>query len=119
MVARVDQVLKGEILASDGLADPGVFVLQIPGCGTGAYYVRSVCTRIATPPSEQGEGGTLAERLKQAANEPGGVRLRDSSSSFRGRALARIGLFPSAPTANRPSNERLTSGLPSKPDQRS
>jgi hypothetical protein len=67
MVARVDQVLKSDFGRPDGLADPGVYVLD-PCCGTGAYLVE-VLNTIAATLAERGEGGLLAGRLKQAATD--------------------------------------------------
>src|SRR5262245_23858958 len=67
MVGRVDQVLKSDFGRPDGLADPGVYVLD-PCCGTGAYLVE-VLRVIAATLADRGEGGLLAGRLKQAAME--------------------------------------------------
>src|SRR5262249_1541973 len=67
MVGRVDQVLKADFGRPDGLADPGVYVLD-PCCGTGAYLVE-VLHVIAATLADRGEGGLLAGRLKQAATE--------------------------------------------------
>src|SRR5262249_6872959 len=53
MVGRVDQVLRSDFGRPDGLADPGVYVLD-PCCGTGAYLVE-VLNTIA---------GTLADSQK-------------------------------------------------------
>lgn len=65
MVARVDQLLRSDFDRPDGLADPGIYVLD-PCCGTGAYLVEVLKT-IAATWAEQGEEATIAERLKQAA----------------------------------------------------
>jgi hypothetical protein len=65
MVARVDQVLKSDFDRPDGLADPGVYVLD-PCCGTGAYLVEVLAT-IAATLADKGEGALVGGRLKQAA----------------------------------------------------
>ncbi len=65
MVERVDRVLRQELSIADGLADPRVLVLD-PCCGTGAYVVE-VLRRIAQTLSDNGAGGLLGARLKQAA----------------------------------------------------
>ena len=67
MVARVDQVLKSDFNKPDGLADEEVYVLD-PCCGTGAYLVETLSV-IAATLAEQGEGATLAGRLKKAATD--------------------------------------------------
>ena len=67
MVARVDQVLKSDFNKPDGLADEDVYVLD-PCCGTGAYLVETLSV-IAATLAEQGEGATLAGRLKKAATD--------------------------------------------------
>jgi len=67
MVARVDAVLRQELGAADGLADPNVLVLD-PCCGTGAYLVE-VLKRIAATLKEKGEDALLGYRLKRAALE--------------------------------------------------
>ncbi|MBC7852700.1 MAG: N-6 DNA methylase [Pirellulaceae bacterium] len=65
MVARVDQVLRSDFGRPDGLADPGVYVLD-PCCGTGAYLVEVLRT-IAATLADQGEGALRGGQLKQAA----------------------------------------------------
>lgn len=65
MVARVDAVLREELGIADGLADPQVFVLD-PCCGTGAYLTE-VLRHIKARLDEQGLGGLVGARLKQAA----------------------------------------------------
>lgn len=65
MIERVDRVLRQELSIADGLADPRVLVLD-PCCGTGAYVVE-VLRRIARTLSDNGAGGLLGARLKQAA----------------------------------------------------
>lgn len=67
MVARVDQVLKSDFNKPDGLADDEVYVLD-PCCGTGTYLVETLSV-IAATLAEQGEGATLAGRLKKAATD--------------------------------------------------
>jgi hypothetical protein len=67
MVARVDQVLKSDFQKPDGLADEEVYILD-PCCGTGAYLVETLSV-IANTLAEQGEGATLAGKLKKAASE--------------------------------------------------
>lgn len=64
-VARVDAVLREELHLTDGLADPGVLVLD-PCCGTGAYLVE-VLRRIQQTLHERGGGALTTARLKQAA----------------------------------------------------
>jgi hypothetical protein len=65
MVARVDAVLRQELGAADGLADPGVLVLD-PCCGTGAYLVETLKC-IAATLQTRGEEALLGYHLKQAA----------------------------------------------------
>ena len=65
-VARVDQLLKSELGLADGLADPGVYVLD-PCCGTGAYLVETL-RRIETNLRARGDADALlASDLKAAA----------------------------------------------------
>ncbi len=64
-VERVDRVLRDELGLADGLADPGVVVLD-PCCGTGAYLVETL-RRIHATLEEKGAGALAAQRLKQAA----------------------------------------------------
>lgn len=54
MVARVDRVLRDELGAPDGLADPRVYVLD-PCCGTGTYLVEVLKTIHATLQSKPGD----------------------------------------------------------------
>jgi hypothetical protein len=64
-VARVDTVLREELGLADGLADPGVIVLD-PCCGTGAYLVE-VLHCIAATLRDKGGDALVASDLKQAA----------------------------------------------------
>lgn len=64
-VARVDQVLREELDLPDGLADPGVIVLD-PCCGTGAYLVEVLRTIAATLRAKGGDA-LAASDLKEAA----------------------------------------------------
>lgn len=67
MVARADTVLRDELGVEDGLADPGVLVLD-PCCGTGAYLVevlRLIEGRLRT----RGDDALLGGDLKKAATE--------------------------------------------------
>lgn len=66
-VERVDRVLREELGMADGLADPGVVVLD-PCCGTGAYLVETL-RRIHATLEEKGAGALAAQRLKRAAAE--------------------------------------------------
>ena len=67
-VARVDQLLKGELGLADGLADPSVYVLD-PCCGTGAYLVETL-RRVKQNLHERGDADALlASDLKKAARE--------------------------------------------------
>jgi hypothetical protein len=66
-VARVDAVLREELGLPDGLADPGVVVLD-PCCGTGAYLVEALeC--IGRTLRARGGDALLASDLKKAAME--------------------------------------------------
>ena len=65
MVARVDTVLREELLIADGLADPSVFVLD-PCCGTGSFLVE-VLKHIYQTLKAKGSDALLASDLKQAA----------------------------------------------------
>ncbi len=65
MVARVDTVLREDLGRPDGLADPGVFILD-PCCGTGAFLAEVLRT-IATTVKEKGAGALLGAKLKEAA----------------------------------------------------
>ncbi|MBV8576220.1 MAG: N-6 DNA methylase [Acetobacteraceae bacterium] len=65
MVERVDHVLRTELHVADGLAGPGVWILD-PCCGTGAYLVE-VLDRIARTLRAKGEDALMAEDLKRAA----------------------------------------------------
>jgi hypothetical protein len=67
MVARVDQVLRGELHLSDGLAAPNVYVLD-PCCGTGSYLIE-VLNRIAGTLREKGGDALTAQEVKHAAME--------------------------------------------------
>ena len=67
MAVRVDAVLREELGITDGLADPGVFILD-PCCGTGAYLTE-VLRLIKTRLDEQGLGSLAGAKLKQAALE--------------------------------------------------
>ncbi|MCB1769696.1 MAG: N-6 DNA methylase, partial [Candidatus Competibacteraceae bacterium] len=67
MTARVDTVLREELGIADGLADPGVFILD-PCCGTGAYLTE-VLRLIKARLDEQGLGSLAGTKLKQAALE--------------------------------------------------
>jgi hypothetical protein len=67
MVGRVHQVLIEEFDRPDGLADPGVVVLD-PCCGTGAYLVE-VLNTVAAVLKEKGEDALLAGHVKQAATD--------------------------------------------------
>ena len=64
-VERVDRVLRTELGIPDGLADPGVWVLD-PCCGTGSYVV-AVLDRIRRTLETKGMGDLAAEELKRAA----------------------------------------------------
>ena len=59
MVSRVDTVLKEELLVSDGLADPSVYILD-PCCGTGSYLVE-VLRHIHKTLKDKGEDALIAE----------------------------------------------------------
>lgn len=67
MVARVDAVLREDLGVEDGLADPGVYILD-PCCGTGAYLVEVLRT-IAATLKDKGEDALLAGKLKDAATK--------------------------------------------------
>ncbi len=67
MVGRVGQVLRSDVGRPDGLADPGVCILD-PCCGTGAYLV-GVLNTIAGTLQDKGEGDLLAGRLKLTETE--------------------------------------------------
>ena len=64
-VERVDRALRDELGVADGLADPGVWVLD-PCCGTGSYVV-AVLDRIRRTLDDRGLGDLAAEELKRAA----------------------------------------------------
>ena len=64
MVERVNTVLREELGRADGLADPGVVVLD-PACGTGAYLVACL-RRIEKTLRERGDGMIEAD-LRDAA----------------------------------------------------
>ncbi|MDR1535683.1 MAG: N-6 DNA methylase [Planctomycetota bacterium] len=64
-VERVDAVLREELGLADGLADPGVFVLD-PCCGTGAYLLETL-RKIRETLDAKGAGAAAAARLKAAA----------------------------------------------------
>ena len=64
-VERVDRALRDELGVADGLADPGVWVLD-PCCGTGSYVV-AVLDRIRRTLEDRGMGDLAAEELKRAA----------------------------------------------------
>ena len=64
-VERVDRVLRRELGIADGLADPGVWVLD-PCYGTGSYVV-AVLDRIRRTLDDRGLGDLAAEELKRAA----------------------------------------------------
>ena len=67
-VARVDRLLKDALGVPDGLADPGVYVLD-PCCGTGAYLVETL-RRIERNLREQGSGDALlGSDLKAAVRD--------------------------------------------------
>lgn len=65
MVGRVDRVLRERFDRPDGLADPGVYVLD-PCCGTGAFLVEVLKTIRATL-EDKGEGSLTAAGVKDAA----------------------------------------------------
>lgn len=65
MVERVDRALRTELGVADGLADPGVWVLD-PCCGTGSFVV-AVLDRIRRTLDGRGAGDLLGEQLKAAA----------------------------------------------------
>ncbi|MDA8145470.1 MAG: N-6 DNA methylase [Thermaerobacter sp.] len=67
MVARVDEVLRGEMGLPDGFADPCVYVLD-PCAGTGSFLVE-VLRRIAATLREKGGDALTADDLKRAALE--------------------------------------------------
>jgi hypothetical protein len=65
IVERVDRALRDELDLADGLADPGVVVLD-PACGTGGFLL-AVLDRIARTLNEQGHSAaTVRARLLQA-----------------------------------------------------
>ena len=64
-VARVDDLLQTELGVADGLADPGVVVLD-PCCGTGAYLVE-VLRLVGEKFKAQGADAMTAHQLKLAA----------------------------------------------------
>jgi hypothetical protein len=65
MVERIDHVLKTDLGRPDGLADPGVWILD-PCCGTGSFVVE-VLRRIRRTWEEQGKGDLLGSLLREAA----------------------------------------------------
>lgn len=65
MVERVDTVLREELKLEDGLADPGVYVLD-PCCGTGAFLTE-VLKRIAKTIQEKGEDALGLYDVKKSA----------------------------------------------------
>ena len=67
MVGRVDAALRESFGRPDGLADPGVYVLD-PCCGTGAFLVE-VLETIARTLAAKGEGSLVAGELKAAATQ--------------------------------------------------
>ena len=67
MVERVDRVLRSELGLADGLASPGVYVLD-PCCGTGAYPLE-VMRCIARTLQEKGDTALLGHDLRKIALE--------------------------------------------------
>ncbi|MHB1340608.1 MAG: type ISP restriction/modification enzyme [Coriobacteriia bacterium] len=67
MVARVDWALREELGIADGLADPGVVVLD-PCCGTGAYLVE-VLRKIDETLQAKGADALTRQDVKRAAME--------------------------------------------------
>jgi hypothetical protein len=67
MVERVDSVLRTELNRPDGLADPGVYVLD-PCTGTGSYLV-AVLKKIHANLTSGGADALTAADVKQAALE--------------------------------------------------
>lgn len=65
MVSRVDRTLKMELGIADGLAADNVFVLD-PCCGTGGF-LKAVLEQIALNLANHGLGDTLADKLREAA----------------------------------------------------